>query len=92
MVSASKMEIISITKTLLTAKGRTFLGGAFCLAKGKAFETGGPFWKSWKYFLKPYSYTIGYLQKDLKRLFQKNCKNKLNGANSDITNGCKITK
>jgi hypothetical protein len=25
----SKMEIISITKTLLTAKGRTFSGGAF---------------------------------------------------------------
>jgi hypothetical protein len=37
------MEINSITKTLLTTKGRTFSGGAFCLAKGKAFETGGAF-------------------------------------------------
>jgi hypothetical protein len=43
LVSASKMEIISITKILLTAKGRTFSGGAFCLAKGKAFETRGAF-------------------------------------------------
>jgi hypothetical protein len=29
LVSVSKVEIISITKTLLTAKGRTFSGGAF---------------------------------------------------------------
>jgi hypothetical protein len=34
-----------------------------------------------KCFLKLYSYTIGYLQKDLKRLFQKICKNNLSGAN-----------
>jgi hypothetical protein len=30
---------------------------------------------------KSYSHTIGYLQKYLKRLFQKICKNKLSGAN-----------
>jgi hypothetical protein len=29
LVSVSKVEIISITKTLLTAKGRTFSRGAF---------------------------------------------------------------
>jgi hypothetical protein len=39
-------EIISVAKTLLTAKGRTSSGGAFCLIKGKAFETGGEFAKS----------------------------------------------
>jgi hypothetical protein len=30
---------------------------------------------------KSYSYTISYLQKNSKRLFQKICKNKLSGAN-----------
>jgi hypothetical protein len=39
-------EIIQITKILLTAKGRTCSRGAFNLAKGKAFETGGEFTKS----------------------------------------------
>jgi hypothetical protein len=38
------MEIIS--KTLLTAKGRTSSGGAFHLVKGKAFEIGGGISKS----------------------------------------------
>jgi hypothetical protein len=32
-------------------------------------------------FFKSYSYTIGYVQKNLKRFFQKICKNKLIGAN-----------
>jgi hypothetical protein len=32
-------------------------------------------------FLKSYSYTIGYLQKNLKRFLQKICKNNLSGAN-----------
>jgi hypothetical protein len=32
---------IVFTKTLLTTKGRTFLGGSFYLVKGKAFEKGG---------------------------------------------------
>jgi hypothetical protein len=31
--------------------------------------------------LKSYSYAIGYLQKNLKRLLQKICKNKQSGAN-----------
>jgi hypothetical protein len=31
--------------------------------------------------LKSYSHTIGYLQKNLKVLFQKICKNKQSGAN-----------
>jgi hypothetical protein len=39
LVSVSKREIIS--KILLTAKGRTSLGGAFYLVKGKVFEIGG---------------------------------------------------
>jgi hypothetical protein len=32
-------------------------------------------------FWKSYSYTFGYLQKNLKELFQKICKNKQSGAN-----------
>jgi hypothetical protein len=35
----------------LTAKGRTFSGGSFYLAKGKAFETGGEFFKIFKMLL-----------------------------------------
>jgi hypothetical protein len=34
---------MQITKTLLTAKRRTFFRGSFYLAKRKAFETGGEF-------------------------------------------------
>jgi hypothetical protein len=41
-------EIIS--KTLLTAIGRISSGGAFYLAKEKAFETGGEFFKILKRF------------------------------------------
>jgi hypothetical protein len=55
--------------------------GSFYLVKGNAFETGGEFFKILKMPLKSYSYTIGYLQKNLKRLFQKICKNKRSGAN-----------
>jgi hypothetical protein len=55
--------------------------GSFYLAKGKAFETGGEFSKSWKCFLKSYSYIIGYLQRNLKRLLQRICKSNLSGAN-----------
>jgi hypothetical protein len=43
-------------KTLLTTKGRTSLGGAFYLAKGKTFETGGKFQNLEKCVLKSYSY------------------------------------
>jgi hypothetical protein len=56
----------------LTAKRRTSSEGAFYLAKGKAFEIGGNYSNSCKYFfLKSYSYTIGYLQKNLKRLSKR---------------------
>jgi hypothetical protein len=43
-------EIISITKTLLTAKGRTY-SGELLFSQRKAFETGGEFSKSRKCFL-----------------------------------------
>jgi hypothetical protein len=58
LVYVSKVEIISITKTLLTAKGRISSGGGLYLVKGKAFERGGDFSKSSKWFLKLYSYTL----------------------------------
>jgi hypothetical protein len=62
---------ISISKTLLKAKGRISFRLSF-LVKGKAFETRGEISKSQKCFLQCYSYTIDYLQKILKRFFQKN--------------------
>jgi hypothetical protein len=77
-----KGEIISITKTLLTAKGRTSSGGAFIQSKEKHLKQGGESFKILRNaFLKSHSYTIGYLQKNLKGLLQKICKNKLCGAN-----------
>jgi hypothetical protein len=45
--------------------------GEFCLVKGKAFETGGENFKSWKCSPKSYSYTFDYLQKDFEKNFQK---------------------
>jgi hypothetical protein len=80
VVFVSKEKIISIAKTLLTANGRTSSGGAFILSKEKHLKQGRNF-KSWKCFLKSYSCTFDYLQKNLKRLFQKICKYKLSGAN-----------
>jgi hypothetical protein len=47
------------------------LQGGFYLAKVKEFEIGGEFSKSSKCFLKTYFYTIGYLQKNLKRLSKR---------------------
>jgi hypothetical protein len=49
--------------------------GEFCLVKGKAFETGGENFKSWKRFANSYSFTFDYLQKifemDLQKDLQK---------------------
>jgi hypothetical protein len=44
----SKLELLhlQIAKTLLTTKGRTILGGAFYLVKGKAFKNGGESFKT----------------------------------------------
>jgi hypothetical protein len=59
-------------KTLLNTKRRISLRGSFVLVKGNAFEKGGENFKSWKCFLKTYSYTFDYLQKDFEKIFQKN--------------------
>ena len=64
--------------------------GEFCLVKGKAFETGGENFKSWKCFPKSYSYTFDYLQKILKKNFQNICKNKTSGAS--VVQNVKINK
>jgi hypothetical protein len=49
-----------------------FIQGEFCLVKGKAFETRGEKFKSWKCFFQSYSYAFDYLQKDFEKNFQKN--------------------
>jgi hypothetical protein len=54
---------------------------SFYLAKGKAFEKGGESFKLENAFKIFYSYTLGKLQMNLKRFYQKICKNKLSGAN-----------
>jgi hypothetical protein len=46
--------------------------GEFCLVKGKAFETGGENFKSWKCLTNSYSFTFDYLQKNFEKNLQKN--------------------
>jgi hypothetical protein len=70
---------IGILKPSWTLRGE-FIEGEFCLVKGKAFETGGENFKSWKCFAKSHSYTFDYLQKTLKRIYKIICKNKTCGA------------
>jgi hypothetical protein len=59
-------------KTLLKAKRRILFRVSFVWVKGKAFETGGENFKSWKCFFQSYSYTFDYLQKDFEKNFPKN--------------------
>ena len=59
-------------KNLLNTKRRISFRGSFVLAKGKAFETGGENFKSWKCFAKSYSFTFDYLQKTFEKDLQKN--------------------
>jgi hypothetical protein len=62
-------------KTFLNTKRRNLFRGSFVLVKGKAFETGGENFKSWKGFANSYSFTFDYLQKifelDLQKEFAK---------------------
>ena len=58
-------------KTLLNTKRRISFRGSFCLVKGKAFETGGENFKSWKCFAKSYSFTFDHLQKNFEKDLQK---------------------
>jgi hypothetical protein len=60
-----------ICKTLLNTKRRISLRGSFVLVKGKAFETEGENFKSWKCFFQSYSYTFECLQKDFWKEFYK---------------------
>ena len=60
----------NILKPSWTLRGE-FIEGEFCLVKGKAFETGGENFKSWKCFAKSYSFTFDYLAKGLWKEFTK---------------------
>jgi hypothetical protein len=52
------------------------------LAKGKTFEKGGKYFKTWKISLKIYSYTLGQLKNEFEKDFAKKIyKNKPSGAN-----------
>lgn len=50
------------------------------MAKGKAFENWENISKLRNAFEKIYSFTLAKCKKNLKILYQKNCKNKLSGA------------
>jgi hypothetical protein len=64
-----------ISKTLLKDKGR-ISSRKLSFSQRKSIWNKGSNFKSQKCFLQSYSYTFDYLQKILKRFFQKNCKNK----------------
>jgi hypothetical protein len=66
-VAPSKIDILKPSWTL---RGGIYWGGV--LSKGKAFETGGENFKSWKCFSKSYSFTFDDLQKDFEKNLQKN--------------------
>jgi hypothetical protein len=55
---------IDISKPSWILRGE-LIKGEFCLVKGKAFETGGENFKSWKCFSKSYSFTFDYIAKGL---------------------------
>jgi hypothetical protein len=61
---------IDFLKPSWTLRGE-FIEGEFCLVKGKAFETRGQNFKSWKCFAKSYSFTFDYFQKDFEKDLQK---------------------
>jgi hypothetical protein len=61
---------IVISKPSWTLRGE-FIKGEFCLVKGKAFETGGENFKSWKCFSKSYSFIFDYIAKGLWKGFTK---------------------
>jgi hypothetical protein len=61
---------IDILKPSWTLRGE-FIEGEFCLVKGKAFQTRGENFKTWKCFSKSYSFTFDYLAKGLWKEFAK---------------------
>jgi hypothetical protein len=64
----------------LTAKGRTS-GGALYLVKGKTFETGGEFSKSWKCLLKIIFLYLWLFAKEFERTFPKDLQKQASGEN-----------
>jgi hypothetical protein len=74
-------EKISITKLNSLDKLRGELQGELLFSQRKSIWNRGRIFKILKTLLKSYSYTMGYLKKNLKRLLQKICKNYLSGAN-----------
>jgi hypothetical protein len=61
---------IDILKPSWTLRGE-FIEGEFCLVKGKAFETKGENFKTWKCFAKYYSFTFDYIAKGFWKGFTK---------------------
>ena len=67
-------------KTLLNTKRWISFRGSFVEVKGKAFETGGENFKSWKCFANSYSFTFDCLQKNFEKDLQKNLQKQKCGA------------
>ena len=57
-----------------------FHSGGVLFSQRKSIWNRGRNFKTWKCFLQSYPYTFDYLQKTLKKIFQKICKNKTCGA------------
>jgi hypothetical protein len=87
---ASNIFKIDILKPSWTLREK-FIEGGFCLVKGKAFQTRGEKFKTWKCLAKSYSFTFDYFAKGLWKGFTKRiCKNKTCGAS--VVQNVKIKK
>jgi hypothetical protein len=71
---------IHFKKPFWKLRGEFHSGGVLFSQRKNIWNRGRKF-KSWKCFLQSYSYTFDYLQKTLKRFFERICKNKTSGVN-----------
>jgi hypothetical protein len=67
---------INILKPSWTLRGGIYQGGVLFKVKGKAFETGGENFKSWKCFANSYYLPLTICKRTLKRFYKRICKNK----------------
>jgi hypothetical protein len=77
----TQIQILLQLSNEATTHRSTYFTILTCSARAIVIILRGRIFTNLKMFFKSYSYTIFYLQKNLKRLFQRICKNKQSGAN-----------
>jgi hypothetical protein len=71
-----KVVSSKIAKPSWTLRGEFYLGGVFVLVKGKAFETGGENFKSWKCLISILFMYLWLFAKCFEKNFTRICKTK----------------